>query len=169
MSNINDPTEHSLFKNFFKHIRLLSHDKVSLRSAPPKIKHSQNPNDKIGKSIPLLCSADKIFHTNRILPQKALRQFKKGQYNPEDTIDLHGMTITEAKSMLDKFMEESYQANFFVVAVIHGKGRNNADQPILKNKVNEWLREYSHVIAYCSAPTQEGGVGKVYIMLEKSR
>ena len=71
--------------------------------------------------------------------------------------------------MLDKFIEEAYQANFFVVAVIHGKGRNNADQPILKNKVNEWLRDYANVIAFCSASPQDGGTGKVYIMLEKSR
>lgn len=170
MNKDNSQKDKTLFKTVFKAARLIKQDKVLLRPPPKKIKaisSSKNTAEKV--CPPTLSSADKIFYTNCILPRKALHQFKKGQYNPEDTIDLHGMTIREAKKTLDKFIQESYDANFFVVAIIHGKGRQNAEKPILKNKVNEWLREYSSVMASCSAPTQDGGSGKVYIMLRKSR
>ena len=162
-------TDNNLFKQLFKHIRLLKHDTVNLRPPTSKIKPRQDHLDQDKKPPPPLTSTDKIFHTTRFLPRKTLHLFKRGQYNPEDTIDLHGMTIAQAKAELDLFITESYQANYFAVAVIHGKGRNTADKPILKNKVNEWLREYPTVMAFCSAPSNDGGAGKVYIMLEKSR
>lgn len=171
MNEKNDPKEHTLFKAIFQHIKLLTSNKVNLRPPPKKMLASQTARDSVNTDNICLSisSADKIFHINRSLPRKALQQLKKGQYNLEDTIDLHGMSVANAKTVLDQFIQESYQANFFVVGVIHGKGRNNTDKPILKNKINEWLRDYSNVIAFCSAPNKDGGTGKVYVMLERSR
>lgn len=153
-------------KDLFKHIKPLQSDKVNLRQALRKI--PERVNEESIEPPPNVSSGDKLLYKKRPLPQKLLRQFKKGQYNPDDTIDLHGMTVKEAKLILDQFITASFAANFFTVAVIHGKGRNNCDAPILKNKVNAWLREYPAVIAFCSATTRDGGLGKVYIMLEEN-
>ena len=167
MNEDNFQQDKTLLKKLFKSLRPLKHDKVILRPPPKKIRASTTPPEE--QFHQALSSADKIFYTNRPLPRKALQQFKKGQYNPEDVLDLHGMTVAEAKIALDKFIQESYEANYFVVAVIHGKGRHKSEKPILKNKVNEWLREYASVMACCSALNKDGGTGKVYIMLESSR
>ena len=55
-----------------------------------------------------------------------------------------------------------------MVLIIHGKGsRNSSNAPILKNAVNEQLRRLDAVLAFCSALSEDGGVGALYVMLKK--
>ncbi|MHB8428784.1 MAG: Smr/MutS family protein, partial [Acidiferrobacterales bacterium] len=37
----------------------------------------------------------------------------------------------------------------------------------LKGKVNSWLRQKDEVLAFCSAPRQDGGTGAVYVLLRR--
>ena len=94
-----------------------------------------------------------------------ISRFKQHKIAPEDSIDLHGMTSREAEPYLRQFLQESLQAGYRCVRVIHGKGRETSTMPVLKNKVNLWLRESTCVVAFCSAPKSDGGVGAVYVLL----
>jgi DNA-nicking Smr family endonuclease len=94
-----------------------------------------------------------------------ISRFKQYKIAPEDSIDLHGMTASEAQPYLQQFLQESLQADYRCVRVIHGKGREKSVIPVLKNKVNVWLRESPCVVAFCSAPKGDGGVGAVYVLL----
>lgn len=96
-----------------------------------------------------------------------ISRFKRHQIDPEDSIDLHGMTTDEAKPYLLQFLQESLQQGFRCVCVIHGKNTKTPDYPVLKNKVNAWLREYPEVRAFCSAPKNAGGLGAVYVLLNR--
>jgi len=50
--------------------------------------------------------------------------------------------------------------------IIHGKGiRSSSAQPVLKQKVNYWLRLHDEVLAFCSATRGDGGTGAVYCLL----
>ena len=50
--------------------------------------------------------------------------------------------------------------------IIHGKGyRSGERQPVLKRKVNYWLRLRPDVLAFCSATPRDGGTGAVYVLL----
>ncbi|MBK8752826.1 MAG: Smr/MutS family protein [Candidatus Competibacteraceae bacterium] len=53
------------------------------------------------------------------------------------------------------------------VRIIHGKRvrvRNHRG-PVLKQKVNYWLRQRDEVLAFCSARSVDGGTGAIYLLL----
>jgi DNA-nicking Smr family endonuclease len=43
------------------------------------------------------------------------------------------------------------------------------EYPILKNEVNEWLRQIELVLAFCSARPEDGGRGAVYALLQANK
>lgn len=104
-----------------------------------------------------------LFDAHSSLGGNMLRKFKRGQCQPEATLDLHGCRIFEAEEAFDHFMQESLAENLRVLLIIHGKGA----QAILKNQVNDWLKEHSQVLAFCSAKPKDGGLGAVYVLLKK--
>ena len=150
------------------YIKPLSDDKVNHYQPPKAIKpRQQQHDDEI--SIPPISSADNIKITKKVLSKNLQRQFQQGKLQIEDCMDLHGLTVAQAKPLFNDFISESIAANFFVVAIIHGKGKNQFEQPILKNCVNQWCHQHPQIIAAVSATKHDGGNGKVYIMLEKRK
>ncbi|NIW87182.1 MAG: DNA mismatch repair protein MutS, partial [Gammaproteobacteria bacterium] len=54
------------------------------------------------------------------------------------------------------------------VRVVHGKGHGSLHKlPVLKTKVQGWLRQRDEVLAFCSARPVDGGTGAVYVLLKK--
>ena len=52
--------------------------------------------------------------------------------------------------------------------IIHGKGNRSDDRgPVLKVKVNNWLRQHDRVQAFHSARPVDGGTGAVYVLLKR--
>jgi len=95
-----------------------------------------------------------------------LRKMRKGFYPIRDELDLHGMTIADAKQQLAIFLQECLRRRERCVRIIHGKGYHSRDQqPILKGKLNLWLRQCRQVLAFCSAPAIGGGTGALYLLL----
>ena len=55
------------------------------------------------------------------------------------------------------------------VLIIHGKGYGSKNKsPIIKNKLNQWLRNHSIVWGFCSAQPNNGGTGAVYVYFKKN-
>ncbi|MCE3238593.1 MAG: smrA [Gammaproteobacteria bacterium] len=90
------------------------------------------------------------------------------QYTIEASLDLHGMVVTEARNALSHFLMECHRQGIRQVLIIHGKGRTNL-YPILKNKLNQWLRQTDHVLAFCSVKTSDGSSGALHVLLKKAR
>jgi DNA-nicking Smr family endonuclease len=100
----------------------------------------------------------------------ALRNMRRGRVDVGATLDLHGLTAAHAQNALRHFIERCQAQGHRYVRVVHGKGRNTRDAPpVIKSIVNHWLREQPQVLAFCSAPPQDGGVGAVYVMLKTAR
>jgi DNA-nicking Smr family endonuclease len=58
-------------------------------------------------------------------------------------------------------------ANLSCLRIIHGKGYGSYQkQPVLKAKLNSWLRQHEHVQAFCSARASDGGTGAVYVLIK---
>ena len=95
-----------------------------------------------------------------------IRNLRKGQYNAEAVLDLHGKTIEEAREILGHFLLNCQRKGIRHVIIIHGKGRSHS-KPIIKNKLNHWLCQTEHVLAFCSATAQDGGTGALYILLRR--
>jgi DNA-nicking Smr family endonuclease len=96
------------------------------------------------------------------------QELRRGRIPPEDMIDLHGLRVAEARPALSRFLTHAIRHRMRVVQVIHGKGYgSNRQQPILKQKVNQWLRQRDQVLAFCSAPRFDGGTGAAYVLLSR--
>lgn len=83
-------------------------------------------------------------------------------------LDLHGLRVVEARLALAGFLAHAIRHRLRVVQIIHGKGYRSEDrQPILKQKINQWLRQRDEVLAFCSAPRFDGGTGAAYVLLSR--
>jgi DNA-nicking Smr family endonuclease len=98
---------------------------------------------------------------------KKIQQLQQGLFPKPEVLDLHGLTENEAINRLKDFIYQSQKRKITVVLIIHGKGNHNSlNAPILKNAVNEQLRHLDAVLAFCSARSEDGGSGAVYVLLQ---
>ena len=101
--------------------------------------------------------------------KRTMRKLQRGGYSVQAEVDLHGMTLTEAKPRLADFIEYSASQGKYCVRVVHGKGLGSGDRgPVLKNAVNRWLRKWDSVLAFVSTPQVDGGTGAVYVLLQRT-
>ena len=101
--------------------------------------------------------------------KRTMRKLAKGGYSVQDEIDLHGMTVAEAKPRLAEFIEYSARQGRLCVRVVHGKGLGSGHRgPVLKSAVNRWLRKWDSVLAFVSTRQVDGGTGAVYVLLDDS-
>ena len=113
-------------------------------------------------------NADSLRFKRPSVGRRTMRQLERGKYAVQDEIDLHGMTVDEARPRLADFIEYSARNGRLCVRVVHGKGLGSGDRgPVLKNAVNRWLRKWESVLAFVSARQVDGGTGAIYVLLEK--
>ena len=101
----------------------------------------------------------------------AFRQFmqlKQGLLKIEHRIDLHGLTIEQARDKLWQSVMFACQNQLRLVLIIHGKGGYDGGPSLLKSHVNHWLKQMPEVLAYHSAARQHGGLGAVYVLLKRN-
>ena len=88
-----------------------------------------------------------------------------------DHLDLHGLTLTQAKTEVERFLNESRRMGHRCVLIIHGRGLSSPDgRPVLKPHLVGWLSKTGlrkHVLAFTSARPYDGGAGAMYVLLKK--
>ena len=105
------------------------------------------------------------FHRPHI-GRQTMRKLARGNFSVQAEIDLHGMTVAEAKPRLANFIETCAREGKRCVRVVHGKGLGSGHRgPVLKQKVNRWLRQWDAVVAFVSTRQVDGGTGAVYVLL----
>ena len=102
------------------------------------------------------------------LQKNILRKLRRGDYSREVELDLHGMTVEPARQALNQLLAEAQQEGWQCIKIVHGKGLRSSNRgPVLKSLVNTWLRHCGQVLAFCSAPPNDGGTGVVYVLLRR--
>lgn len=163
--------EMSAFLDAVKGVRRLAHSKVALKPADSSKMIKQQPSAhedlKLDNTldVPKVASEEALAYKQSSISNIILRKLRKGQYNIDAILDLHGMTIDQAKDAMVQFLSSCLQQECRVVLVIHGKG-THGHSPVLKNSVNKWLRQLDVVLAFCSAMTPDGGRGAAYVLLK---
>ena len=111
--------------------------------------------------------AGESLHFNRpSVGRRTMRKLARGNYAVQGEIDLHGLTVPEAKDALREFIKDSGFRGHTCVRIVHGKGLGSGNRgPILKSKVNNWLRRWDEVLAFVSTRQVHGGTGAVYVLL----
>lgn len=97
------------------------------------------------------------------------RRLQKGAYAIEAMLDLHGLSVEQARHEVHRFIRDCLRHDVRSALISHGKGRNNREQkPLLKSFLARWLPMFPEVMAYHSAQKWHGGAGAVYVLLRKS-
>jgi len=167
--------DQDLFREATRGIKPLSHSKIELKSAKqnqPSARKKIKEEPEIVpdlfsdyESLPSLGRDDLMEFARSGLQNKTLRNLKNGKYNIEAILDLHGQTVLEARQSLSSFLSHCHQKDKRHVLIIHGKG-HGIDKPVLKNKLNHWLRQTELVLAFCSATLRDGRSGSLYVLLK---
>ena len=111
---------------------------------------------------------DALRYHRQSVGKRTMRKLTRGGYSVQAEIDLHGMTLAEAKPRLADFIDYSATQSKLCVRVVHGKGIGSGERgPVLKNAVNRWLRNWDSVLAFVSTRQVDGGTGAVYVLLQR--
>lgn len=149
-----------------------------------KIKHKKKPTKAFQKSDDEIedIAIDDVFSTAEImddcpdilsfsrsgLQSKVLKNLRQGKNPIEHSIDLHGLTIQQAKTELLVFLGECQAAGIRHATIVHGKGFSSKNKPVIKPMVNRWLRATENVLAFHSAQPKDGGSGALYVLLKNN-
>lgn len=96
-----------------------------------------------------------------------LRKLRRGHWVIQDQLDLHGKRTDEAREALADFLRDAGKRGLRCVRIIHGKGLGSfKKEPVLKNKVRNWLVQKNEVIAFCQARAVDGGAGALIVLLK---
>lgn len=106
-----------------------------------------------------------LSYKNPTLQNKVFEQLKQGKLRWYDAVDLHGASIEEARTAVQTIISNALKNGETVIKIVHGKGAD----AIIKTCVNGWLRQISDVMAFVSAPTNDGGNGAVLVLLKHNK
>ncbi len=101
---------------------------------------------------------------------EAAKRLHRGDFAIQAQIDLHGMYAHEAKDAFESFLGQSIGLGRRAVKIVHGRGLSSPKKPVIKPGILQLLnlgRWKKWVIAYSSAPWNDGGTGATYILLRK--
>jgi len=175
-SHDSDDDDRSLFRKAMGGVRPLKQDRRTppVRRRKPVAAQRRRDEEEVLASLlsdeyqPDVETSDELMFTRPGLQQRVVRQLRRGQIAIEAELDLHGHTVPEAREALARFLRQAQANGRRCVRIIHGKGLGAAGKlPVLKVKVNSWLRQRGNVLAFCSARPQDGGTGAVYVLLKR--
>jgi DNA-nicking Smr family endonuclease len=105
------------------------------------------------------------------LPMDVVRRLRRGSLPVDGRLDLHGMSVREARGQLELFLRTMRSRGERCVLVIHGKGEHSPDgMGILRGEIAAWLSQGAsseHVAAFATASEHDGGEGAVYVLLRR--
>jgi len=120
-----------------------------------------------GEGFILSLTPEYIEGTGYNVHSEYARRLHAGDFSIQAHIDLHGLTVVEAREIFDGFMQEAVMTGKTGVLIIHGRGLSSPAEPVLKKKVIEWLTSgvwRKRIFAYASARSCDGGTGATYVL-----
>lgn len=115
----------------------------------------------------LLDTDEQLSYARLGIGPDTLRKLRRGHWVIQSQLDLHGMRRDEARDALGEFLRNAVKRGMRCVRIVHGKGLGSINkEPVLKNKVRNWLVQKEEVIAFCQARAAEGGSGALVVLLK---
>ncbi|MDH5749586.1 MAG: Smr/MutS family protein, partial [Rhodospirillales bacterium] len=107
------------------------------------------------------------------LDKRTAQRLRRGRFEPEARLDLHGMTQDQAHRALANFLARAQDKGQRQVLIITGKGlQRDGTIGILRAAVPRWLNEAPNrerVLGYTPAQPRDGGEGALYLRLRKRK
>lgn len=175
-SDAMDDDESALFRKAMADARPLQRDLVEpvRRPVPAKARFTRrDERDVLDESLSPsrveteFGSGDTLSFCRGEVGRRTFRKLGRGRFSVQAELDLHGMTVREAREALARFVDAALFRGHRCVRIIHGKGRGSGMAgPVLKGKVDAWLRRWDAVLAFVSAQPVDGGSGAIYVLLK---
>lgn len=162
--------EKQLFKEAVGKIKQLEQDKVVHRK--PKITPSSvkanNLTSRQGAEFhfsdefePNLNATGPMKYVKEGADSFEAKNLRRGIYQPELILDLHGLNQEHAKREIAALMLACHKEHARCVCIVHGIGNR-----ILKSKVPHWLVQHPDVLAFHQAPLEYGGDGALLVLVD---
>jgi DNA-nicking Smr family endonuclease len=178
-----DQTDHErLFQEAMADVAPMSREAVSLQEGEGKALKApeQNPEaEALACLEDLVQSGDGFVVSDTseymegigygVNPEVA-RRLHRGDFSIQGHLDLHGLIVEDAKDAFEQFLKEALFSNKRAVLIIHGRGLSSRKEPVLKNKVKQWLASgpwRKWILAFTSARSCDGGAGATYVLLRR--
>ena len=100
------------------------------------------------------------------IDRNTAERFRKGKYEIDATLDLHGLSRDKAQMALHRFLKSHYERGSRCLLVITGKGL------VLRESLPRWLAADElrpMILAFDTAKQKHGGSGAFYILLRRKR
>ena len=169
------PEDSELFREAIGPVIVHRHTESRLQKAKPKPRARMFERDeheallqsrRMNAPEALLLGSEPLLYQGPKVDARLMRKLKSGGIRVDGEFDLHGMTAIDAERWLKQFLGEAYKEGLHCIRIIHGKGTRSEAGPVLHNVVDRILRHQGRVLAYCSAPQNQGGTGAVLALLE---
>lgn len=172
-----DPRDRELFRRTVGPVKPLRSERVTFIRPPPVpiprftlADEQQVLSDMLSDYFEPadLDTGEELYYRREGVQQTVLRKLRRGYFQIGSVLDLHGMTVAIAREALTAFLHSARRNGLSGVRIIHGKGNGSRHRgPVLKQKLNHWLRQRDEVLAFCSARLMDGGTGAVYVLLRR--
>jgi DNA-nicking Smr family endonuclease len=172
-------SEFTLFREAMRDVKRLKCDKVAFKPLPllPYPKQRDLDEQLVRQEMlsdefePVdLETGEELLFMRPGIQRQIFAQLRRGHFSITTELDLHGMIAREAQVEVADFLRHCRENNTRCVKIVHGKGNGSwQKQPVLKNKLNQWLRQRDEVLAFCSARPCDGGTGAIYVLLKKRK
>ena len=172
--------DRALFRESIGTVRRLKQDNVVTHTPRPRpAPRRRHPDEESEASVQDTIS-DEYYPTNSDeadrnvgfarsgIQQSVLRKLRRGQFTPEAELDLHDLTVAQARATLLHFLQQCHDRGVRHARIIHGQGNSSREgRPVLKGKVYHWLQQLDDVLAVCPARPEHGGGGALYLLLKR--
>ena len=157
------PEDSELFREAIGPVIVHRHTESRLQKAKPKPRARMFERDE---HEALLLGSEPLLFQGPKVDARLMRKLKSGGIRIDGEFDLHGMTAMDAERWLKQFLSEAYKEGLHCIRIIHGKGSRSEAGPVLMNVVDKVLRHQGRVLAFCTAPQNQGGAGAALVLIE---
>ena len=105
---------------------------------------------------------EKVRYLRENVDPYILKQLRRGDFQPELFLDLHGLTKEKAKKELAALILACEREHVYCASIMTGFGTRT-----LKDQIPRWLVQHPKVLALHQAPKEWGGDAAILILVEQ--
>lgn len=157
--------------------REIAGDVRSLPVGPRRIPGAETPalrlepaKDADGPELSVRRAGESVRALAPGVDADVLDRLAAGLLAPRKELDVHGMTIPEARRALARLLRDATTQNVRTLLVVHGRGLHSGPEgSTLREEIIDRLatRHAGVILAFCSAPSRWGGTGALVVRLRR--
>lgn len=163
------PEDKTLFRESIKGIKPIKQDTVvhAKRKKPQVMAETKQRQEQTDASFyfsdqyqPLLNAEGPVRYHRADVDAYEVKKLRRGDYEPELFLDLHGLTQEQAKQEIGALIAACRREHVRCACIMHGYGKN-----ILRKQTPLWLAQHPDVMAFHQAPKEFGGDAAILLLI----